>query len=718
MGDVPWGTHFCYFYETKQDLVDTLVPFFRSGLAHGDFCLWVIFEPLTTEEALAALDQAAPDLLPHLAAGKVEIRPHEERFFQAGPDSPNCIVSHLRENLQSALSRGHTGMRVAGSSAGLQKSDGWRFAQFEREIERAVTGQRMIALCAFPPATSGAAEIFDAARTHQFAVARRQGEWQTLETPDEKRAKAEIRKLNQELELRVVERTRALAAVNEELRREIEDRKQAETELRRQKDVLQTIFDHMPLMIHFVGVDHQLKLVNREWERTLGWTLEEIRGQNLDILAENYPDPTYRRDVEEFLRTTSDEWRDFKTQVRDGRVIDISWSILYLSDGTAIGIGQDITARKRAEEALRDSEERFRQLAENIREIFWIKTADRTRALYLSPAYESITGRPREDEHGQRRNHFFVDIMHPEDRERMLETARTKMSAEYDVEFRIVRPDRSIRWIRDRGFPVRDSSGRLCRMAGVAEDITEQKQAQESLQASSEQLRALSMSLQSAREREAATIARRIHDELGGTLTSLRWELEGLAKFFDQQDSPARLAAVGEQLDLLFRLTDATIHSVRRIASEMRPSILDDIGLAEAIEWQSGQFQSQTGIECDCQVAAAGLSLDAEQSTAVFRILQEALTNVRRHAQASRASVALEECDGVLVLTVHDDGKGITQEQASSRQSLGLVGMRERAYLAGGSIEIGGAPGEGTTVCLRIPPARGDELIAGTKLYE
>jgi PAS domain S-box-containing protein len=722
-------------------------------------------------------------------------------------------------------------MRVAGSPACLQKANTGDFREFERELGRSVANRRMIALCHFPLAESSAAEILDAARTHQFALARRQGKWEIVEPPEIRLAKAEITRLNEQLERRVEERTRALETANAELRNEIARREQVEEDLRRQKEILQSIFDRIPVMINFVDQNHQLKLVNREWERTLGWSLEEIRSQGIDMLVENYPDPEYREKVRDFVLNSNGEWADFKTTVRDGRVIDASWAMLHLSDGTSVGIGQDITQRKRAEEASRESEERFRQLAENIHDLFWIKTPDFKHALYLSPVYKSLTGRSPEDRYRDPDPQSLLNMIHPEDRERMAEIVRRASGEAFDIEFRITRADGSLRWIRDRGFPIRDQSGQVYRVAGiatditerklaeetrreseerfrqiaenihevfwlrspdlkqllyvspmyekvcgrsreslyadgpelavhpedrprvmetlenlagrefeieyrivtkdgdvrwirdrgfpirnqsgqihriggVAEDITDRKEAEDRLKASSEQLRALSASLQSAREMEATRIAHQIHDELGGILTGLRWELEALEKMVQQPSDPEQLKVMRDKLAGMLGLTDTTINVVRRIASELRPSILDDLGLTEALEWQTQQFQTRTGIQCRCDCALQSIPLGEQQSTAVFRIVQEALTNVLRHAQATRVGVAMREEDGVFILTVTDNGRGITPAEKSSRDSLGLLGMQERAHLIGGRVDLVGLKGTGTTLCVRVPLAR------------
>jgi signal transduction histidine kinase len=150
-----------------------------------------------------------------------------------------------------------------------------------------------------------------------------------------------------------------------------------------------------------------------------------------------------------------------------------------------------------------------------------------------------------------------------------------------------------------------------------------------------------------------------------------------------------------------------SVSTLRRIASELRPSVLDDLGLAPAIEWQAQQFQARTGIicNCDCDSALENIPLSEQQSTAVFRIFQEALTNVLRHARATQVAIKLKADDGFFVLSVNDNGRGISDSEKSEQQSLGLLGMRERAHLIGGEVSIKRAEGRGTVVTLRVPVA-------------
>ncbi len=518
----------------------------------------------------------------------------------------------------------------------------------------------------------------------------------TEPTTEPEQASQRIRRLKRALESRIIERTRELGAANDRLRKEIAERSFAENELRKQKEILQKIFDNIPVMISLLGADSRIELVNGAWERTLGWSLDEIVQQGVDVFAHIYPDPQVRRKVRDFITSANAQWADFGITVRDGRVINTTWARVRLSDGTSIGFGLDITERKRNEDALRESEERFRQVAENIREVFWIKSVELNRPIYISPAFETVWGQKRED--------FYEDLgrlletVHADDRERV----RRTFGSEFDVEYRIIRPDGTVRWIRDRAFRIQDSLGQIYRYAGIAEDITERKQAEEQLNATNEQLRALSARLNSAREEEDTRIAREIHDQFGSALTAMNWNLQEMQKIYSEP-AGCGYAELHQKLDSMTRLADSMMYSVKRIASELRPSILDDLGLAEAIEWQLQQFEQQTKIRCYCASLPQHVRLAPAASTAVFRILQEALTNVLRHAHASSIEICIEESAAEFVLTIRDNGKGITEEKRSGKLSLGLLGMRERARLVGGEVDISGAPAGGTTVVVRVP---------------
>jgi PAS domain S-box-containing protein len=582
VGEMPWGTHFCYFYETKEDLLDILIPYFKIGLENNEFCLWVISnsELVTMQEATSALRKALPDLNRHLAERRIEMVAHDDWFLSAGAFDFSRVANRFKEKLDEALVRGYAGMRVNGSPAWLHSKDGTDLREFEEEVDRLFPNLRIIAACTYPLGAWGAAALLDVARTHQFAIARRHGNWDVVETPELKQAKAEINKLNEELEQRVAERTEELAAVNKELRREITERKQADEALR----------------------------------------------QSLADLAE----------AQRVARLGS--WS-----------FEIAHNTLLWSD-----------------------------------ELYRIFDVEKTAFV---GTYEA-----------------FLSRVHPDDRARVLQVnaeARSR-GAPFEVEYRITTRSGQLKHIREVGY-TRNRAGAVSGMFGTAQDITEHKRVEEQLSVTSEQLRALSASLRSAREEEGTRIARELHDELGSALTSFKWDLEEMAKIVSSPRNQVNIGQLSERIAAMTTLIDTTINSLRRISSELRPSILDDLGLVAAIEWQAQQFESRTGIICQCDCFVDNVDLTQDQATALFRIVQEAMTNILRHAQATRVNIALEKEDGEFVLQVGDNGRGITEEERTGLRSLGLIGIRERAHRIGGRIEIVGVAGKGTILTVRVP---------------
>jgi len=249
---------------------------------------------------------------------------------------------------------------------------------------------------------------------------------------------------------------------------------------------------------------------------------------------------------------------------------------------------------------------------------------------------------------------------------------------------------------------MRDESGRPRRAFGTVQDVTELRRTEERLKETSEQLRALTARLQSVREEEGIRIAREIHDELGSALTSLRWDLEMVKETLLTPGS-VQISNLSAKIAAMLELTDTTITIVRRIASDLRPSVLDVLGLKEAIAWQAEQFRDRTGIAVQCELPRNDVDLGPEQSAAVFRIFREALTNILRHAGATKVDVTMAEEAGAVILRIRDNGRGIREDEKSARLSIGLWGMRERAHLIGGEIDVAGVEGEGTTVTVTLP---------------
>jgi signal transduction histidine kinase len=254
-------------------------------------------------------------------------------------------------------------------------------------------------------------------------------------------------------------------------------------------------------------------------------------------------------------------------------------------------------------------------------------------------------------------------------------------------------------WISSNGVVLRkDKNNKPLYMIGIHQDITDYRNAQEKLKGSQEQLRDLTAHLQSIREQERTLIAREMHDELGQSLTALKMDLSWLDRKTPKDQKP-----LVDRIISMRKLIDSTLQTVKRISSDLRPELLDDLGLSAAIEWQGEEFQNRTGIKSEVAMDPEEIILDQDCSTAIFRIFQETLTNVARHSHATRVIVKLKVKTGKIELKVKDNGKGITVKQISNPKSFGLIGIRERVHFLDGDVEIKGVQNKGTTVTVRIP---------------
>jgi PAS domain S-box-containing protein len=963
VGDVPWGTHFCSFYETKQDLLDILIPFFKTGLKNNEFCLWIISnsELLTMQEARNALHEILPDLDRHIAEKSIELVGHDDWFLNGGSFDFRRVANRFKEKSDEALSRGYVGMRVNASPAWLETNNPKELRTFEAEVDQLYRHERIIASCTYPIGSSRADFLMDVARNHKFAIARRHGKWDVLETPALLQAKQQIEQLNRELEQRVRERTKELETANEKLGEEIKERKRAEEQARK-------VLDTIPTLIGSGTSNGILDYCNQQWLAYAGVSLEELqkdetlhpddkarvvrawqeamatgkpyeleqryrrfdgvyrwflaRGVPLkdaegvierwygtltdiedrkqaeealvesrrklkeaqrlanigywerDLLADRltfsketaaifglsrrvftqtefqqmlHPDDRNRQELalKEALRGQRRYDNEYRIILPDGgtRFIHASDEIIYDAAGHPVrmfGAVQDVTERRRAEEAVRRSEEHLRLVIDTIPTMAWTVRPDGVvdflnqrwldyaglsleeyvndpagpihpediPRVFKKWAADMATGEPYEDEMRLRRadgeyrwflvrteplrdeqgnivkwygssvdiedrkqaeealrkservlreaeslghtgswEHnlvtgeifntgenlrlFFGDdhskgasfedytqATHPDDREFVMRR-HAQLLAEggpRDIEYRVVWPDGNVHVLFGRATVVRDELGQAIRTYGTNLDITERKHAEEQLKATSEQLRALSESLRKAKEEEGIRIARELHDELGSTLTSLKWSLLGL----DQVKSSQGVSNENEKIAEMVGLVDSTINTVRRIASELRPGVLDDLGLVSAIEWHVHQFEHNTGIVCHFESNAEDVDLDREQATTVFRIFQEAMTNILRHAEATKVNILTEEEEeeGEFVLEVKDNGRGITEGEKLGTRSLGLLGMRERAHSLGGTVEISGVAGKGTVLTVRLPINTTSDSKAGTGSIE
>jgi PAS domain S-box-containing protein len=468
---------------------------------------------------------------------------------------------------------------------------------------------------------------------------------------------------------------------------------------------IRLIIDTIPIMAWSLRPDGIVDFLNQRWLDYTGLTLEQyvkdptgpIHPEDIPHVMENWREVmasprSYEQELR--LRRADGEYRWFL--VRTVPLLDEQGRIVKW-----YGTSTDIEDLKRAEEKLKRSESQLAE-AQRISHVgHWERNIEGGEIVCSEETYR-IFGLPPQD---AIRN--LEEMIHPEDRSlHDAAIARAIAGEPFDVEYRVVRPDGEVRFVHSQGSALQDRSGRPRRTFGAVQDVTEIKRTEEILKATSEQLRALSARLQSTREEEGIRIAREIHDELGATLTSLRWELEGIKKILSGPERMLSRANLKQKLATMFGLIDAMVNIVRGIASDLRPVVLDVLGLAEAIEWQAQQFQDRTGLAVICHLPGDDVESSPEQSIAVFRIFQEALTNILRHAGATRVDVTIAQEAEAYVLSVKDNGRGITESETYGQLSIGILGMRERAHLIGGEIDISGVEGEGTTVTVRLPIVR------------
>jgi PAS domain S-box-containing protein len=503
--------------------------------------------------------------------------------------------------------------------------------------------------------------------------------------------------------------------------RDITRRQRAEEELRKSEARWRAVFENSSVGIALTDcVTTQFQAANLAFQKMLGYTEGELRSLTfMEITHDDDREPNRR-----LLNEVVDGKRQSFAMEKRYRRKDHSliWVNLHVSlvPGTeriprfSLAIVEDITERKKAEEDLRESEARYRTFIDHSSEGVWRVELEQPIPLNL-PAMEILerlmqSGYLAECNLAHARNFGFSTVSEmvgkrmcdliPAADEGRLESFRAEARGGWrdrSTEFRTRDKTGNPRHFVRTEIPIIEN-GMLVRVWGITRDLTEIKRAGEERRRSLGELRALAARLQHIREEERKRVAREIHDQLGQALTAIKIDLSSLI-----HDLPAAEKQAGNRTDSILKLVDESIHTVRRISTELRPGILDDMGLVAALEWAGEDFQARTGTMCRLDLPRYHLAVNPEQATAIFRIFQETLTNVARHAGASAVDVRLSNEGPDLVLKVHDNGIGITEQKHTNGESLGILGMRERALLLRGELNIRGNPEDGTTVRVRIP---------------
>jgi PAS domain S-box-containing protein len=498
--------------------------------------------------------------------------------------------------------------------------------------------------------------------------------------------------------------------LNRKARSEISKREAAEKELRRSEERYRFLYHNTPALLHSIDSEGRLISVSDYWTEALGYEAEEVIGRKLT----EFLTPESKRNAEEntmpqFFDKGQAKDVSHRFVKKDGEVVEVLLSAIAEKDTKgnivrSLAVLSDVSALKRIEEELRLAQEKLSQYSKDLERQVRQRTRELSGLIEYTPAvvymkdpqgryvlvnsrWEEIFGMSKEAAKGKTVYDVFSREVADQFRNNDMKVLNGKRPFQAEEMFP---QDGGMHTYLSVRFPVLDEGGNVTRLCGISVDITDLKKAQD-------QLRRLSGSIMASQEKERTAIARELHDELGQVLTALRMDAVWMRERLKGHDDRAMARAQN-----MCELIDQTISDVRHIATRLRPPVLDDLGLVDALEWHTTEFEKRTGIACVFNHGEVP-ELSEYTSIAAFRVAQEALTNVARHASATSVDVTLAAVDGELVVAVVDNGAGFAVDELPEQESLGIAGMRERAGLAYGRLDINSRPGQGTRVYLRLP---------------
>jgi len=470
---------------------------------------------------------------------------------------------------------------------------------------------------------------------------------------------------------------------------DITDRKLAE-------EAYRTMADSSQAGVYIVQ-DGVFQFVNENAAGYAGYSQKELTGMNSMQLVHPEDRLMVKENAHRLLHRERTSPHEFRIITKDGQIrwiMETVTFILHKERRAVLGNSMDITEQIEARERLAKLEALEASILEAIPHAV-IGLQDR-RVIFANDGVEHVFGWRAEELIGATTRVFYRS---DRDWEAIARELYSTLEAQrtHSIEFPCRRKDGTdIECLVSASRTGESLQER--RIVITYEDITERKRAKDELERSRQEMRNLSAHLQSVREKERTRIARELHDELGQLLTALNTDIILLNRRIPEGQPELR-----ERVDTMSGLVDMTMNTLKRIYMDLRPGMLDHLGLPVAIEWQASEFSKRTGIPCRVTVEPEDMELDPDLSTAVFRIFQETLTNISRHAEAKRVQVSLKKAGREIRLTVKDNGKGITEEQMAKPNSYGLLGIRERVFHWGGEVKIAGKKGKGTTVNVRIP---------------
>jgi len=761
IGDVSWGTHFCQFYQTKVDLIDILVPYFKAGLENNEFCMWVTSEPLNSEDASRALKKQVKNLDDYIKKGQIEILDYTQWYIKAERFYPNDVLQGWIEKEKRALKKRFEGLRLTGNTFWLQKRYWKDFTEYEAVVNSIIAKYRMLAVCTYCLDKCTASEIIDVVSNHQFALIKREGKWKIIESAEYKKTAEAWRQSEQKFRLAF-------------------------------ENAIDAIF----------WADPQTGLItncNKAAEALLEKTKGDIIGQPQITL---HP-PEKARYYENLFKKHAKQGKAFNDDAeiitKSGKIrpVNVTASVTLVGEQPVIqGIFHDITERKRGEEVLKQAQKEL-TIRNKIAEIFltvpdeqmfgealqvileamesefgifgyidehdvliipsmtrdiWEKCQipDKT-IVYPPEKWGGIWGRALIEKRSLSANQglhvpeghvpitrvLVIPIIYSKQVIGLLEVANKAIDYSYkDQEFLEtiagkIAPILNARMQRDREERERKQTEEALRKARNEleqrvkertvdlEKVNEQliqkieelqrtketlTESESTLRKSQDNLRSMAGKLLSIQEEERRLLAREMHDDLTQRLAILAIDTGKLQQQLESQPKPFQdeIRQIKEQIVKL----SADIHDISR---QLHPAIIDDLGLVDAIKSECSSFSNREGILISYESKNIPDDIPNNIALCVYRITQEALRNIAKHAHVKEAEVSLARVDNGINLYVRDSGVGFDPATIHGHRGLGISSMEERVRLIQGELSIQSQPGQGTVIKLWAPLSRRSE---------
>jgi signal transduction histidine kinase len=744
LGEIPWGTHICHFFDTGDELIETAVSFFAAGVEQQERCVWLIADPIRREAAVAAL-------------GGLDVEIIDAReWYGEGSFDPASAGDRRDAFLESARQRGFTGLRVCGCQTWQRAEDWDAFRRYESSHEKWLPGKPVVFLCSYPLAAVGAVDVLEVVGNHHIAIAKRNGRWEVLHTPDTTQLHA--RNLQQA----------AIAALGQTAIRE--------------RDLTVVMNEAIQLAARTLGTDRGLvwqvapehdHLVQRA---RAGWedlpadaTIPLVSGTAAGYVVENETAVivTDARHDPRFDRSWLLRGYNVVTMLSAAiRSRNRAWGVLSVHSQTRRAFtGDDVAFLQSMANVLalaieRDEHEEAREAARATAEaalarLHAIETITDTALAHmgLDELLSELLARLRQALHvdqvlllllDEERHHFDVRAVDGPWSDRLRGEPVPLTSP---VSGRVMQEMREMiftdvpsfdapewqGWGRHLGFHLKSAmsvpvivKGKFLGTIAVASQerrqftgdeldllrmvvdrvapAIERGRLVEEIRASGKRLEQLSRRLLTVQEEERRRIAVELHDQLGQIYTAAKIKLDSVQRVLGDTDVAAQ---VGDAIEIV----ESAAGTVRDLALELRPAMLDDLGLAAALRWYADRFARQTGLATHLAIDEFP-GLDPALATVCFRVAQEALTNAARHANASNVWLDVHSSNGHVQLNVRDDGIGFSVAAARARavrgESLGLLGMEERVSYASGTLQVKSEPGAGTTIHATVPLSKPD----------